>query len=99
MGRGNFMKASDEMGHYTFECIGIKSNADRPITIYKVPFNKTDRKGYYDAKHRYEINPYAYYEATTGESVTDLDANGNPSLGAYDPIELPYDYLELDWKK
>ena len=30
------MKASDEMGHYTFECIGIKSNADRPITVYKV---------------------------------------------------------------
>lgn len=96
---GLIMKASDEMGHYTFECIGIKSNADRPITVYKVPFNKTDRKGYYDAKHRYEINPYAYYEATTGESVTVLDANGNPSLGAYDPIELPYDYLELDWKK
>ncbi len=96
---GLIMKASDENGHYTFECIGIKSKADRPITIYKVPFNKTDRKGYYDAKHRYEINPYAYYEATTGGHITVTDMEGNPSLDAYDPIELPYDYLELDWKK
>ncbi|WP_290393482.1 GLPGLI family protein [uncultured Duncaniella sp.] len=96
---GLIMKASDENGHYTFECIGIRSKANRPITIYKVPFNKTDRKGYYDTKHRYEINPYAYYEATTGGHITVTDMEGNPSLDAYDPIELPYDYLELDWKK
>lgn len=96
---GLIMKASDADGHYTFECIGIKSNADRPITIYKVPFNKTDRKGYYDAKHRYEINPYAYYEATTGGSITVRDANGNPVTDAYDPIELTYDYIETDWKR
>lgn len=96
---GLIMKASDADGHYTFECIGIKSKADRPITIYKVPFNKTDRQGYYDARHRYEINPYAYFEATAGGSVTVLDENGNPCLDAYDPIELYYDYLELDWKK
>ncbi|MDE6545266.1 MAG: GLPGLI family protein [Paramuribaculum sp.] len=96
---GLIMKATDENGHYTFECIGINSKADRPITIYKVPFNKTDRKGYYDAKHRYEVNPYAYYEATTGGHITVTDMEGNPSLDAYDPIELPYDYLELDWKK
>ncbi|MEE1021773.1 MAG: GLPGLI family protein [Muribaculaceae bacterium] len=96
---GLIMKASDADGHYTFECIGIKSKADRPITLYKVPFNKTDRKAYYDAKHRYDINPYAYYEATTGGGVTVLDANGNPQPGAYDPIELTYDYLETDWRK
>lgn len=96
---GLIMKASDENGHYTFECIGIKSKADRPVTIYKVPFNNTDRKGYYDAKHRYEINPYAYYEATTGRHIPVTDAAGNPSLDAYDPIELPFDYLEKDWKK
>lgn len=96
---GLIMKASDADGHYTFECIGIKSNADRPITIYKVPFNKTDRKGYYDAKHRYEINPYAYYEATTGGSITVRDANGNPVTDAYDPIELTYDYIETDWER
>lgn len=96
---GLIMKASDADGHYTFECIGIKSKADRPITIYKVPFNKTDRQGYYDARHRYEINPYAYYEATTGEHLTATDGAGNPSLDAYDPIELPFDYLERDWKK
>lgn len=96
---GLIMKASDENGHYTFECIGIKSKADRPITIYKVPFNKTDRKGYYDTKHQWDTNTYAYYEATTGEHVTVLDANGNPAAGAYDPIELSYDYIELDWRK
>lgn len=96
---GLIMKASDQQGHYTFECIGIKSKADRPVTIYKVPFNKTDRNGYYDARHRYEINPYAYFEATTGDHITVVDANGNPSAGAYDPVELPYDYLELDWRK
>lgn len=96
---GLIMKASDKEGHYTFECIGIKSKADRPVTIYKVPFNKTDRRGYYDAKHRYEVNPYAYYEATTGGHITATDEAGNPQPDAYDPIELPYDYIELDWKK
>lgn len=96
---GLIMKASDEYGHYTFECIGLKSKADRPVTIYKVPFNKTDRKGYYDARHRYDINPYAYYEATTGEQLTVTDEAGNPSPDAYDPIELQYDYIETDWRK
>lgn len=96
---GLIMKASDEKGHYTFECIGIRSKSGRPITVYKVPFNKTDRTGYYNTRHRYEINPYAYFEATTGGSVTTVDENGNPVLDAYDPIELSYDYLELDWKK
>lgn len=95
---GLIMKASDEKGHYTFECIGIKSKADRPITIYKVPFNRVNRKEYYDTKHRYEVNPYAYYEATTGGHVTVTDEAGNPSLDAYDPIELPFEYLERDWK-
>ena len=97
---GLIMKASDENGHYTFECIGIKSKANRPITIYKVPYNKTDRKGYYDAKHRYEINPYAYYETTTGGHINVVDEAGNPVPDSHDaPIELPYDYLELDWRK
>ena len=53
---------------------------------------------YYDTKHRYEVNPYAYYEATTGGHVTVMDEAGNPSLDAYDPIELPFEYLERDWK-
>lgn len=96
---GLIMKATDKKGHYTFECIGIKSKADRPITIYKVPFNNVRRSGYYDTRHRYEVNPYAYFEATTGNSVTVTDEAGNPMLDAYDPIELPFDYLELDWKK
>lgn len=96
---GLIMKASDEKGHYTFECIGIKSKADRPITIYKVPFNDVSRRDYYDTRHRYEVNPYAYFEATTGGSVTVTDENGNPTPDAYDPIELPFEYLELDWKE
>ncbi|MDE7411455.1 MAG: GLPGLI family protein [Paramuribaculum sp.] len=96
---GLIMKASDDKGHYTFECIGIKSNTVRPITIYKVPYNSVKRSDYYDTKHRYEVNPYAYYEATTGGHVTVTDMEGNPQLGAYDPIELPFEYLELDWKK
>lgn len=96
---GLIMKASDEKGHYTFECIGIKSKADRPITIYKVPYNKSTRSAYYDTKHRYEINPFGYYEAVTGEHVTVTDEAGNPSLTSYDPIELPFEYLELDWKQ
>ena len=45
------------------------------------------------------MNPYAYYEATTGGQITVTDEAGNPSLDAYDPIELSYDYLETDWKK
>lgn len=96
---GLIMRASDEKGHYTFECIGIKSKADRPITIYKVPFNKVKRSDYYDTKHRYEVNPYAYFEATTGGHITVSDEAGNIQLDAYDPIELPFDYIELDWKK
>lgn len=96
---GLIMKATDRDGQYSFECIGIKYSADRPITIYKVPFSQVKRREYYDAKHRYDINPYAYFEATTGGSVSVSDENGNPQLDAYDPIELPYDYIELDWRK
>lgn len=96
---GLIMKASDSAGEYSFECVGIKSKADRPITIYKVPFNKVKRKDYYDAKHRYDINPYAYAEATAGFHINVVDEAGNPCLDAYDPMELSYDYLELDWRK
>lgn len=96
---GLIMKASDAEGHYTFECIGIQSKADRPITLYKVPFNNVSRHDYYDTKHRYEVNPYAYFEATTGGHITVTDMAGNPSLDAYDPIELPFDYIERDWKE
>ena len=96
---GLIMKASDKNGDYTFECVGINSKATRPITIYKVPFNDVKRIEYYDTKHRYEINPYAYFEATTGGHITVTDQAGNPALDAYDPEELPYGYLELDWRK
>lgn len=96
---GLIMKATDDRGDYTFECIGIKSNADRPITLYKVPFNTVSRHDFYDTKHRYEINPYAYFEATTGGHVTVRDEAGNILPDTYDPIELYYDYIERDWKK
>lgn len=96
---GLIMKASDEKGHYTFECIGIKSKADRPITIYKVPFNNVKRRDYYDTKHRYDVNPYSYYEATTGGHITVTDGAGNLVLDSYDPIELPFEYIETDWNK
>lgn len=96
---GLIMKAGDENGEYIFECIGINSSATRPVTIYKVPFTMTDRRGYYDAKNRYDVNPYAYYEATTGGSITVADEAGNIRLDAFDPMELTYDYIERDWKK
>ena len=31
--------------------------------------------------------------------MTATDENGNPIPDAYDPIELPFDYIERDWKK
>lgn len=96
---GLILKASDDKGHYTFQCIGIKSKADRPITIYKVPFNNVKRSEYYDTRHRYEVNPYAYYEATTEGHITVKDEAGNPTLDAFDPIELPFEYIERDWRK
>jgi len=96
---GLIMKASDKDGHYVFECIGIKSMANRPITIYKVPYNTTSRTKYYDTKHRYDVNPYAYFEAGGHGHITVTDEAGNPSLNSYDPIEIPFDYIERDWKK
>ncbi len=96
---GLIMQATDADGHYSFECIGIKSQSDRPITIYNVPFNNTTRIKYYDTRHRWEINPYAYFEATGQGHVNVSDESGNPVLDAYDPIELSYDFLERDWRK
>lgn len=96
---GLIMTASDKDGHYHFECIGIKSKADRQITMYKVPYNTTSRAKYYDAKHRYDINPYAYFEAGGNGHINVTDQNGNPQPDAYDPIELLYDYIERDWRK
>lgn len=96
---GLIMQASDAKGEYTFHCIGIKSKAVRPITIYKVPFNNTAREKYYDTRHRYDVNPYGYYEATTGGHITVTDEAGNVMTDSHDPIELHYDYIETDWKK
>lgn len=96
---GLIMKATDKGGYYLFECIGIKSKAARPITIYRVPYNSTSRAKYYDAKHRYDVNPYAYYEEGGHGHIDVYDMEGNIQLDSYDPIELPYDYIERDWKK
>lgn len=96
---GLIMKVSDKDGNYKFECIGIKSSAARPITLYKVPYNTTSRHEYYDAKHRYDVNPYAYYETGGNGHIDVYDMEGNMVLDAYDPIELLYDYIETDWRK
>lgn len=96
---GLIMKASDKEGHYIFECIGIKSDSDRPITMYKVPYTTTSRAKYYDAKHRYDVNPYAYYNAGGHGHIDVYDEYGSPMLDAYDPIEPPFDYIERDWRK
>lgn len=96
---GLIMKASDADDEYSFECKGIKSKSTRPISIYKVPFNNVKRKELYDTKHRYDVNPYAYFETTTGGHITVTDEAGNPALDAYDPMEITYDYIEKDWRK
>lgn len=96
---GLIMKAFDKEGHYKFECIGIRSDLSRPVTIYQVPYNDTSRLKYYDAKNRYDLNPYAYYENGGHGHIDVMDENGNPMLDAYDPIDLPFDYIERDWKK
>ncbi len=93
------MWASDEKGQYRFECVGIKNNATRPITIYNVPYNTTSRKKFYDTLHRYETNPYGYVETVSGIHVTVTDEAGNPDPTAYDPIELNYDFIERDWRE
>lgn len=96
---GLIMQAKADGNEYSFVCIGIKNNSQRPISLYDVPYNKTSRLGFYDAKHRYDINPYSYFEASGGGKVTVTDENGNPMPGAYDPVELPFDYIEKDWRE
>lgn len=96
---GLIMKASDRKGEYLFECVGIKSSASRPITIYKVPYNNTSRRKYYDAKHQFDINPFGFYEAVTGEHVDVFDETGIPVNDSNEPVDLLYDYIECDWKK
>ncbi len=96
---GLIMKASDKKGEYVFECIGIKSNASRPITIYKVPYNHTSRLKYYDAKHQFDINPFGFYETVTGNHVNVVDETGTPVNLSNEPVDLSYDYIERDWRK
>ncbi len=93
---GLIMSARDEKGQYVFECVGIKSSTSRPITMYDVSYNETNRKKFYDTLHRYESNPYGYAETVSGIHITVTDNAGNPDPTAYDPIELGYDYLERD---
>lgn len=93
---GLIMEAQADGDEYSFVCIGIRNNSPRPIILYDVPYNNASRLKFYDAKHRYDINPYAYFEATGGGKVTVVDENGNPV--AHQAIELPYDYIEKDWR-
>lgn len=96
---GLIMEAKADGDEYSLVCIGIRNNSPRPIAIYDVPYNKTSRLKFYDTKHRFDINPYAYFESTGAGTVTVNDENGNPLAGAYDPVELPYEYIERDWKE
>lgn len=93
---GLIMEAQADGDEYSFVCIGIRNNSPRPITLYDVPYNNASRLKFYDAKHRYDINPYAYFEATGAGKVTVVDENGNPV--AHQAMELPYDYIEKDWR-
>lgn len=93
---GLIMEAQADGDEYSFVCIGIRNNSPRPITLYDVPYNNASRLKFYDAKHSYDINPYAYFEATGGGKVTVVDENGNPV--AHQAVELPYDYIEKDWR-
>lgn len=93
---GLIMEAQADGDEYSFVCIGIRNNSPRPITLYDVPYNNASRLKFYNAKHRYDINPYAYFEATGAGKVTVVDENGNPV--AHQAIELPYDYIEKDWR-
>lgn len=95
---GLIMSATDRKGDYRFECVGVKQSATRPVCIYDVPYNKTDRKKFYDTLHRYDTNPYGYAETVCGVKITVTDSAGNPDPTAFDPMELNYDYLERDWR-
>ena len=96
---GLIMAARDANKEYAFECISINSHSSRDITVYDVPYNNTTRKKFYDTLHRYDTNPFSYYQTTTGGSVTVTDEAGNPDLTAFDPMELDYDYIERDWRE
>lgn len=95
---GLILSVVDTSGNYSFECVGINSNASMPIEMYDVAYNKTSRKKYYDTLHRYETNPFSYAKTVAGMNVTVLDEAGNPDPSAFDPMELSYDFIELDWR-
>lgn len=94
---GLIMEASADGDAYRFECIGIKNDTQRPISVYDVPYNDTDRYKFYETRHRYDTNPYAYFEASGQGSITVTDENGNPDPTAFEPMPLPFDYIETDW--
>ena len=67
-------------------------------TLYDVPYNNTDRRKYYDTRHRFDINPYSYFESSGGGTISVSDEDGNPVLDAFDATDIPYDYIERDWR-
>lgn len=96
---GFIMEVKDANGHYSFVCVGINSNADRPITMPEVEYNKTSRVKFYQTKHRYDTNPTGYMETTNGVKVTVTTPDGKPRTDLTQPRELTFDYIETDWKK
>ena len=95
---GLIMEAKADGEEYTFGCIGIRTASPREITLYDVPYNNTDRRKYYDTRHRFDINPYGYFESSGGGTISVSDEDGNPVLDAFDATDIPYDYIERDWR-
>lgn len=96
---GFIMEVKDTNSHYSFVCVGINSNANRPITIPEVEYNKTSRVKFYQTKHRFDTNPTGYMETTNGVKVTVTTPDGKPRTDLTQPRELTFDYIETDWKK
>ena len=94
---GLIMEASADGGAYRFECVGIMNDTQRPVSVYDVPYNDTDRHKFYATKYSFDTNPYAYFAASGQGLITVNDENGNPDPTAFDPVPLPYDYIETDW--
>ncbi len=94
---GLILEAGDSAGEYVFKCVGIYSTRRRNMEEYDVSYNRTDRIGYYNTRHSYDINPYSYAQTVSGTTVTCTDEYGNPDPTAFDPMPLDYDYIERDW--
>lgn len=95
---GFIMQVTDAAHHYSFVCVGIRSNANRPITMPEVPFNRTSRVKFYQTKYKYDCNPTAYLEAVSGIKVTITTPDGQPRTDLTASNRPTYEYIETDWR-